>query len=255
MTHHSDDVEPRQAHDLADFLDLLGEEPAPPHPRINVEVDVDRAAAPYSGRRQESSRLEVSYLLLNVEPSERLFHFGFESHSESEQRNLEAEPTNRLRFGIGANANHVRAGLHGHGRESLEPMTVSIGLHDDAELRGSDPRPQILNVSEKVLARHENLNVVLSHVTYPRHGYHGLCFRILHGRAISGAGGAPRRRGTKPVRESARSTNRVASKAVLGVIVHDPHSLHPGVDADGADELEAARLELRRDPLRKGALR
>ncbi len=42
-------------------------------------------------------------------------------------------------------------------------MTVGVGFHDDAELRGSDKPPQILNVLQKGFARDENLNVMLSH--------------------------------------------------------------------------------------------
>jgi len=65
--------------------------------------------------------------------------------------------------GLVAYAEHVGASLDRDGSECLEPMSVSIGLHHDAEFRRRDEPPQILNVIEKALARDEHLNVILSH--------------------------------------------------------------------------------------------
>ena len=163
MAHHARDAQPRQTHHLADRLDLLREESASPHPRVDIEMDIDGPAAPHSSRRQVGRRLLAAHLFLNVELSNRLLHLRFERHSQPEQWNFKPEPANRLRFRIGADAEHVGAGLHGDGSQRLKPVTVSIGLHDDAEFRRSDEPPQILNVVEEVLARHQNLNVMLSH--------------------------------------------------------------------------------------------
>jgi hypothetical protein len=117
----------------ADRVDLLGEKSASPHPSVDIEMHVDRPAAPHARRRQIVRRLAAPHLLFNFELANRLLHFGFERHSETEQGNFETKPANGLRFGIGANADHVRASFHRDGSECRQPVTVSVGLHDHAE--------------------------------------------------------------------------------------------------------------------------
>jgi hypothetical protein len=50
-----------------------------------------------------------------------------------------------------------------------------------------------------------------------------------------------------PERLITRSFAKVAPEAARGVIVHYPRGLHPGVNDDWADKLEAALFELCRD--------
>ena len=161
--HHARDREPRQTHRLADRHRF-----APGRIRFSPSRcryrdgrrPAGRAALPPPTTRPPPP---AAHLFLHVELPNRLLHLRFERHSQPQQGNFQPDPANRLRFRIGADAEHVGARLHRNRSQRLEPMAVGIGLHDHAELRGSDEPPQILNVIEEVLAGHENLNVMLSH--------------------------------------------------------------------------------------------
>jgi hypothetical protein len=119
-------------------VDLAWKEPASSHPGVDIEMVVDGTTAQHSSRGQVGRCLAAAHLLLNVELSNSLLHFRLERHPESKQGNVQPKPTNRLRFGVGANAEHVGAGLNRNGTERFESVTVGIGFHDDAEFRRSN---------------------------------------------------------------------------------------------------------------------
>ena len=133
------------------------------HAGVDIEMHFDRAAAEHAKRGQVFAGLQAADLFLNVQLVNRLVHLRLERHAETEQGYLQPEVADGLGLRVGADADHVSAGLHGDESQFLQPMAVGIGLHDDAELGGGDEPPHVLDVAEELVARHEHFNVMLSH--------------------------------------------------------------------------------------------
>lgn len=80
--------------------------------------------------------------VLECRVREPILQLRLQRHSKAEQGNLQPHPANRLRFRIGANAQHVGARLNGHRGQRLQPMSIGIRLTTQS-LEGATSRRRV----------------------------------------------------------------------------------------------------------------